>query len=53
MNFSVGIERIRTVMIIQSGEGSVPIVGIVTAVVERTAWIVSVEVVVRFHGFGI
>lgn len=40
----------------QSGEGVVPIVGIVKVVVEQTARIVSVEVVVRSigaHGLGV
>ena len=34
----------------QSGEGVVPIIGIVKVVVEQTARIVSVEVVVRSIG---
>lgn len=34
-------------MIIRPGEGVLPIVGIVKVIVERTAWVVSVEVVVR------
>lgn len=33
-------------MIIRPGEGVLPIVGIVKVIVERTAWVVSVEVVV-------
>ena len=40
----------------QSGEGVVPIIGIVKVVVEQTARIVSVEVVVRSigtHGLGV
>lgn len=56
MIFSVGIKRIWTVMNFRSGEGVVPIVGIVKVVVEQTARIVSVEVVVwktGAEGFGI
>lgn len=40
----------------QSGEGVVPIIGIVKVVVEQTARIVPVEVVVRgngSHGLGV
>ena len=43
-------------MIIRSGEGVIPIVGVVKVIVERTAKIVSVEVVVRgieVHGLDI
>lgn len=56
MNVAVGIERIRAVMIVQSGEGVSPNVGIGKVIVERTARIVTVEVVVRktgAEGFGI
>lgn len=37
-------------MIIRSGEGVIPIVGIGKVIVERTARIVSIEVVVRGNG---
>lgn len=43
-------------VIIRSGEGVIPIVGVVKVIVERTAKIVSVEVVVRgieVHGLDI
>lgn len=57
MNVAVGIERIRAVMIVQSGEGVSPNVGIGKVIVERTARIVTVEVVVVWktgaEGFGI
>lgn len=43
-------------MIIRSGEGGIPNVGIWKVIVERTAGIVPVEVVVRgngSHGLGV